>query len=427
MRQRNPGRLQRPVLLASGIATMFLALLMLAGTDTAAAKSSFLGDFNVRYGTAGSVLDSCSTCHSAVPSLNSYGSAWKNNGKSFAVIESLDSDSDGFTNLQEIQALTWPGDPASFPSGGTTSTTAPPSTTLPPTTTVPPPASGPLTITVDEFKPPRSVDVNAGNVTDRIKVKALIEDAEENENVTADFRLYANGRLDQTNSVTRRTSDDGKAEYETSFDFTFTPAHVPKVDWWLVIVVDGQASPTATASTVVNGPAPATTTTIPAPTTTVPSGGGGGGGTGGSINGAAIYSSACAGCHGASGEGGFGGPVARTAMSHGQVVAITTNGQGGMPGYAGQFTAEEIDAVATFVLSLGNGQPVATTTTTLPPGVTPGSGGALYRQHCAACHGANADGGIGGSLVASPLNFSQQVSVTSRGRGSAWLQLCAHL
>jgi mono/diheme cytochrome c family protein len=418
MRRTNQRRLQRPVLLATGIAMMISAFLMSVGTDTVAAKSSFLGDFNTRYGTAGSVLDSCSTCHSAIPSLNSYGTAWKNNGKNFAGIESLDSDGDSFTNLQEIQALTWPGDPSSFPSGGTTTTTTPPSTTLPPTTTLPPPASGPLTIIVDEFKPPGSVDVNAGNVTRRIKVKALIEDAEEEENVTADIRLYANGVLSQTDSVTRRTSDDGKAEYETSFDFNFTPAHVPKIDWWVIVVVNGQASPTATAATVVSGPAPTTTTTVLVPTTTMPPDGGGGGGTGGSINGATIYSSACAGCHGANGEGGFGGPVAGTTMNHGQVVAITTNGQGGMPSYSGQFTAAEIDAVATFVLSLGDGPPVATTTTTLPAGVTPGSGGALYRQHCAACHGANADGGIGGTLVASPLSFSQQVSVTSRGRES---------
>ena len=67
----------------------------------------------------GSRIDSCSLCHtSSIPSLNSYGMAYKNNGRSqtaLMAIESLDTDGDGFTNLAEISALFFPGDPTDHP------------------------------------------------------------------------------------------------------------------------------------------------------------------------------------------------------------------------------------------------------------------------------------------------------------------------
>lgn len=106
-------------------------------------------------------------------------------------------------------------------------------------------------------------------------------------------------------------------------------------------------------------------------------------------------------------------------MNLNQVIAITTGGGGGMPGFSGQLSADEIRAVAKFVLAFDTGQPPPpTTTTTLPPGIPPGSGNALYRQHCSGCHGTDADSGIGGSLVRTDLSFAQQVSVTSHGRGA---------
>lgn len=105
-------------------------------------------------------------------------------------------------------------------------------------------------------------------------------------------------------------------------------------------------------------------------------------------------------------------------MSLSEVVTITADGAGGMPGFSGQLSGAEIDAVSAYVLTLGGGgEPPVTTTTTLPPGTPPGSGAALYRQHCAGCHGANADGGPGGPLVGTSLSFAQQVSVTTHGSG----------
>ncbi|AFV22606.1 hypothetical protein Mpsy_0395 [Methanolobus psychrophilus R15] len=41
--------------------------------------------------------------------------AYAASGRDFASIEALDSDGDGFTNLEEINTLTFPGDPADYP------------------------------------------------------------------------------------------------------------------------------------------------------------------------------------------------------------------------------------------------------------------------------------------------------------------------
>jgi hypothetical protein len=87
-------------------------------------------------------------CHTSAPNLNPYGAAYKAAGRNtaaFALIENLDSDGDGFTNLQEINALTFPGDSLSHPVLPTaTKTATPTNTALPPTATptkVPPTAT----------------------------------------------------------------------------------------------------------------------------------------------------------------------------------------------------------------------------------------------------------------------------------------------
>ena len=60
-------------------------------------------------------MDSCAVCHTSIPAVNPYGADYGSHGHSFAAIELLDSDSDGYTNLQEIEALTFPGDAGSHP------------------------------------------------------------------------------------------------------------------------------------------------------------------------------------------------------------------------------------------------------------------------------------------------------------------------
>ncbi|MGZ8755072.1 MAG: hypothetical protein ACXW15_07785, partial [Acidimicrobiia bacterium] len=103
---------------------LVVALGVFAITDSASAKDSILNSFTTTYpATAGSTLDSCSTCHTSVPALNAYGAALRADGLNFSAIEGLDSDGDGVTNLTEIRNLTGPGNVAAFPTTTTTTTT----------------------------------------------------------------------------------------------------------------------------------------------------------------------------------------------------------------------------------------------------------------------------------------------------------------
>ena len=95
-----------------------------------------LDTFNDVYGTAGTRLDTCNTCHITGRSTNPYGTHLKSeisrvmNPEAEALtdeqflnalrgalrgIEELDSDGDGYSNLAEIKALTFPGDPGDHP------------------------------------------------------------------------------------------------------------------------------------------------------------------------------------------------------------------------------------------------------------------------------------------------------------------------
>jgi hypothetical protein len=95
--------------------------------------------FNSKYSASGTKLDSCTTCHQAgaAPSqetLNPYGADFAANNHDFAVIEPLDSDGDGVTNIDEINGGSFPGDPADKPMAGQEKP-APPSSTTTTTTT----------------------------------------------------------------------------------------------------------------------------------------------------------------------------------------------------------------------------------------------------------------------------------------------------
>jgi hypothetical protein len=101
------------------IASVFVALaLVLLAQGTAHATRNFKDLFNSKYGTAGTVLDTCTLCHTSVPARNPYGMDFLNagaNGAALDAIANIDSDGDGATNIVEINALTFPGDPASIP------------------------------------------------------------------------------------------------------------------------------------------------------------------------------------------------------------------------------------------------------------------------------------------------------------------------
>lgn len=83
------------------------------GTDTSGWNSDFIALY-------GSNPDSCSTCHTSVPSRNGYGSdassaAGANRTAKLQAIEGDDSDGDGASNIDEINGGTNPGDPSDAP------------------------------------------------------------------------------------------------------------------------------------------------------------------------------------------------------------------------------------------------------------------------------------------------------------------------
>jgi PGF-CTERM protein len=103
---------------------LLLAIVILAGVPVVSATSDALVSFNEYYNTNDTRIDSCIVCHgSNVESLNPYGAAYQNDNGDFAAIETQDSDGDGFNNLDEINALTFPGNPEDYP--GNTSTIPP--------------------------------------------------------------------------------------------------------------------------------------------------------------------------------------------------------------------------------------------------------------------------------------------------------------
>jgi len=81
-------------------------------STSAHAVSGYLTSFENAYPAArGSRIDSCSLCHTSIPTRNSFGSAFASAGRSFSpTLAGLDSDGDTYKNGIEIAALTFPGD-----------------------------------------------------------------------------------------------------------------------------------------------------------------------------------------------------------------------------------------------------------------------------------------------------------------------------
>ena len=105
--------------------TLFTVLILALAAVTVRALPSFVTDFNSQYGTSGTsggtTLGSCITCHGGVNGtggLNNYGTDFRSANFDLTAIESLDSDSDGYSNIEEILAGTFPGDSTSMPGGG---------------------------------------------------------------------------------------------------------------------------------------------------------------------------------------------------------------------------------------------------------------------------------------------------------------------
>jgi mono/diheme cytochrome c family protein len=89
-----------------------------------------------------------------------------------------------------------------------------------------------------------------------------------------------------------------------------------------------------------------------------PGGSAGGGGAGaGGVDGAAVFSGSCAGCHGADGSGLSGPPlddgiVVTNFPDVQDQVDVVTDGRGPMPAFGDRLSAEEIQAVVDYTRTL---------------------------------------------------------------------------
>jgi hypothetical protein len=100
-----------------GLTLVAVAFLSFGAVGTAEAKSGYLTSFNSTYPAAPAAIKSCTLCHPGgkTSSFNNYALDYSAAGHLFAPIEAKDSDADGFSNIAEINAGTFPGDAASKP------------------------------------------------------------------------------------------------------------------------------------------------------------------------------------------------------------------------------------------------------------------------------------------------------------------------
>ncbi|MBP1908470.1 PGF-CTERM sorting domain-containing protein [Methanolobus bombayensis] len=97
---------------------LLLLSLVLFGIHTASARPNYMAAFVEQYDLTDTRLATCDTCHvnpNGGGIRDSYGISYSENGKDFLAIEELDSDGDGFTNIEEINALTFPGHSDDYP------------------------------------------------------------------------------------------------------------------------------------------------------------------------------------------------------------------------------------------------------------------------------------------------------------------------
>ncbi len=71
-----------------------------------------------------------------------------------------------------------------------------------------------------------------------------------------------------------------------------------------------------------------------------------------------LYEIACAGCHGAAGEGLFGIALVDSGLRENKIRSTIERGRerSGMPSFAGQFTETQLEALVAYVYGLGSGK-----------------------------------------------------------------------
>jgi mono/diheme cytochrome c family protein len=403
--------------LALGVIVGLAALLLiLFAGDAASAKPRFASEFASVYPeAAASQLNGCLLCHdSAVPQgeerLNPYGYDFGERGdKEFRRIENLDSDGDGFSNIEEILALSFPGDPASTPLTVTTTTTLP--------GTAPDGAAlfasscaschgaggGNLlgtALTQDQF-----ANIVANGAGSSMPAFGAALSAEQ---IAAIYGYLTGAPAPTTTTLPPGAPIDAVSLYASSCagchgadGGSLVPTSLGRAAL-MDVISNGRGAMPAFASSLsaeqigaladhllALSTAPTTTT---APSATPRSG-------------SAVFGSSCAGCHGSS-----GGNLVGTTLGRSRLIAVISDGAGAMPGFSGRLPASEIDAVASYLLSL------AATTTTTEPGSEPDAGH-LYMLNCAMCHGTHGEGGPGGTLVGLSLDEARLRSIIADGVG----------
>lgn len=78
----------------------------------------------------------------------------------------------------------------------------------------------------------------------------------------------------------------------------------------------------------------------------------------GVMDGVELYDTACAACHGESGQGLFGTALVSTGLSENKVRSAILRGRerSGMPGFEGQFTDEQLDILVEYVAGIASGR-----------------------------------------------------------------------
>jgi len=181
------------LLTATGTLILLLVMIVSSRPQTSIAAPGDLTSATNKYPIiASSSLNSCDLCHtSSVPSLNPYGQAYKSAGRNtaaFGTIESLDSDGDGFTNIQEINALTFPGNPASFPVVPTATNTPGPAAT--PTTST---SSASVTVSLSQA----SIAIGASST-----VTVILNNVPAGGYASAEFTCTYNAALVEVSAIT---------------------------------------------------------------------------------------------------------------------------------------------------------------------------------------------------------------------------------
>ncbi|MDF1597716.1 MAG: c-type cytochrome [Acidimicrobiia bacterium] len=410
-----------------GILAAAIVFVLGDGAD-AKPQPGFLPAFEDTYPAAiGSRIDSCVLCHNIVGDeykLNDYAKQWKED-ENFTAINNLDADDDGYTNIVEINAHTFPGNAADNPSTVTTTTTVPGATT----TTAAPGSGG----AIYQANCASCHGGNGGNLLGRSLTLSRITSVVTSGTSgmpgfsgslsSGEIQTVSQWLFDLNSAPTTTTTTapgtppppppNGSALFATSCagchgsgggDLAGTTLSRTQLVNTITNGTTGGMPPYsstynatqigAIADYILSLTPPATTTTTTLPGTPPPS----------PPSGATVYTNNCAACHGANG----GNLVGRTITSS-QIATAVNNGTTGMPGFSTKLSKAEIDAVISYVAGK-----TSSTTTTTAPGSPPPSGSSVFSTNCAACHGAS-----GGDLVGHSLTDTQLSSAVVDGKGAS--------